>query len=177
MKPSGKTLLLCALALGLVLSAAPAPAEEPHLISRHGNWTAFNFIEDGKKVCYMASQPKKMESTPPNAKRGDVFALITNRPADGTKNVFSYITGYTYKAGENVTVTIDNKERFTLFTQGDTAWMVDGAADNKIAAAIRKGKTMTVKGVSARGVKTTDTFTLAGSGGAHDAINKDCGGK
>ena len=161
---------------GLLIPLCPARADLPHLISVHGKWSAYNSTEDGKKVCYMSSSPAKMGTSNPKDKRGDVYALITNRPADGTKNVFSYITGYTYKPQTDVIVSID-RQTFTLFTQDDTAWARDGATDNKIAAAIRKGKTMIVKGISAHGVKTTDTFVLGGAKGAYDAISKDCTGK
>ena len=172
-----KNYLLYAIMLtGLLFATFPAKAEEPHLISTHGNWGAYTFTENGKKVCYMASQPKKMEGSSTKAKRGEVYALITNRPAEGSKNVFSYITGYAYKPGSDVTVTID-KQHFTLFTQDDTAWAPDGTTDGKIAAAIRKGSNMVVKGTSSHGTTTTDTFVLKGSGGAYEAISKDCGKK
>lgn len=156
------------------LMAGAARADEPRVIAKDGYWTSYTFIEDGKKVCYMASQPQKMDNSSKKAKRGDVYALITNRPADGTKNVFSYIAGYGYKAGSSVTVTI-GKEKFTLFTQDDTAWAPDGATDNKIAAAMRKGKTMIVKGVSAHGTATTDSFSLKGTSGAYEAMTRNCG--
>jgi hypothetical protein len=165
--------LICMIMASSLLSGA-AHADEPRIIAKDGYWTAYTFIEDGKKVCYMASQPQKMDNSAKKAKRGDVYALVTNRPADGTKNVFSYIAGYTYKAGSNVTVTI-GKDKFTLFTQDDTAWAPDGATDNKIAAAMRKGKSMVVKGESAHGTATTDSFALKGTGAAYEAITRDCG--
>ena len=40
--------------------------------------------------------------------------------------------------------------------------------------AIRKGSKVVVKGTSSRGTLTTDTFSLKGSGNAHDAITKEC---
>ncbi len=168
-----RKLLFCTIMVSS-LCAGAARADEPRIIAKDGYWTAYTFIEDGKKVCYMASQPQKMDNSAKKAKRGDVYALITNRPADGTKNVFSYIAGYTYKPGSNVTVTI-GKDKFTLFTQDDTAWAPDGATDNKISAAMRKGKFMVVKGVSAHGTETTDNFALKGTGAAYEAITRDCG--
>ena len=124
----------------------------------------------------MAEQPKKSDGVTSKTHRGEVFALITNRPAEGSRNVFSYITGYGYKAGSDVTVTID-KQHFTLFTQDDTAWAPDGVTDNKIADAIRKGTAMTVKGTSTHGTETVDHFLLAGASAAAKAINAACGKK
>lgn len=150
---------------------AGAQAAEPKLIATHGKWSAYVFVENGSKVCYMASIPVKDEGD--YTRRGAIYALITNRPAEGTKNVFSYIAGYPYKPGSDATVKIDSNV-FTLFTQDDTAWAPDGAVDEKITAAMRKGTSLVVKGSSSRGTTTTDTFSLEGSGAAHDAITKEC---
>ena len=120
----------------------------------------------------MVTQPTKAEGN--YSKRGDIFALVTHRPGESTKNVFSYITGYTYKKDSDVTVNVNNKN-FTLFTQKDMAWTPSQDEDNRLAEAIRKGSKMVVKGTSARGTLTTDTISLKGSGNAHDAISKECG--
>lgn len=152
--------------------SAPAFAGEPRLLSTHGDWSAYVFTEEGNKVCYMASKPKKAEGD--YSKRGEVFALVTHRPAEGSRDVFSYITGYDYKAGSDVTVEVNN-ERFVLFTQNDMAWATDSQTDEKIANAIRGGSDMIIEGVSARGTETKDTFSLKGSSAAHEAIDKECG--
>lgn len=167
-----KALLTLAAAASLTTFGATAQAQTPTLIDTYGDWSAYSFMEDGQKVCYMVSQPKQAEGN--YTQRGDIFALVTHRPGEKTKNVFSYITGYTYKEGSDVTVTIDD-DNFTLFTQKDMAWTPDQDSDNRLAESIRKGSKMVVKGTSSRGTLTTDTFSLKGSGGAHDAINKECG--
>lgn len=159
-------------AVALFVFSAPAMAEEPKLISTHGDWTAYSFKENGGTVCYMASKPKKAEGN--YKKRDEPFAIVTHRPAENTKNVFSFIAGYTYKQGSDVTVTFDDKQTFTLFTNKDMAWAKDADTDNKITEALKKGSKMVVKGESMRGTQTTDTFSLKGTGGAHEAIGKAC---
>lgn len=161
---------LLVVAFALVLTF-PALADEPKLLSTHGDWTAYSFKEGTGNVCYMASQPKKSEGN--YKKRDQVFALVTHRPAENTKNVFSYIAGYTYQPGSEVDLKIDDKT-FKLFTHKDMAWAKDAETDNKITDAIRKGSSMVVKGTSSRGTATTDNFSLKGTGGAHDAIGKAC---
>ena len=156
----------------LVTAPGVSRADEPRLIGQYSDWAAYVFTEDGKKVCYMASQPKKSEGN--YSRRGDVFALVTHRPAEGTKNVFSYITGYGYKPGSDATLKISGKS-YTLFTQDETAWAPDADTDGKIAQSIRTGSDMSVAGTSARGTLTKDVFSLKGSGAAHDAINQECG--
>ena len=158
----------------LVLIVAPiaAHADEQVLIGEFGQWKAYEFEENGSKVCYMAANPTSVE--PKGAKRGEIVAFITHRPAEGTKNVFTYMTGYGYKTDKDVVVTIDGK-KFNLFTQNDMAWAADATADNALAEAIKKGSKMTVEGESARGTKTKDTYSLTGATKAHEAINAKCG--
>jgi hypothetical protein len=129
------------------------------------------FSEQDDKVCYMSAKPKKQEGT--FTRRGDVFALVTHRSKDGVKNVFSYIAGYTYKEDSEVTLQIDDKT-FRLFTKKNTAWAMDSETDDAIATALRSGEKMIVKGVSERNTKSTDTFSLNGSGKAFDKITAAC---
>lgn len=163
--------LLLLSALIALINISPASAQEPQLLETYDDWNVYVFNEEAGKVCYMASKPAKAEGN--YSKRGDIFALITNRPAEGTKNVFSYITGYSYRAGSDATVEIDGK-KFMLFTQDDTAWAPDADTDSKLAEAIKSGSNMVVKGVSGRGTATTDTFSLKGSTAAYDRITKEC---
>ncbi|PTN10878.1 invasion associated locus B family protein [Nitrosomonas aestuarii] len=164
---TGTIILLCG-------AMSSLQASEPELLGQHGDWTAYKFMENNGKVCYMVSQPTK--DLGDYTKRGDIFALITHRPAEGSKNVFSYIAGYTYKAGSEVAVSVNN-QNFTLFTQDDSAWAPDQGTDNKLADAIKRGNTLVVKGTSSRGTLTTDTFGLKGSSAAYKAISEECGVK
>ncbi|MCK5374298.1 MAG: hypothetical protein KAJ40_03355 [Alphaproteobacteria bacterium] len=150
----------------------PVRAAEPHQVGKFGDWTSYVLTEKGSKVCYMVSKPVKAEGKYTN--RGEIFALITHRPSENTKDVFSYITGYTYKQGSDATVTIDGT-RYMLFTQEDTAWAPDASADARLAKAIQKGSKMVVRGTSRYGTLTTDTYSLKGSGSAYKSITKECG--
>lgn len=158
--------------LSALVFASPALASEQKEIGTFGVWSAYVFEENGGKVCYMAAKPEKAEGK--YSKRGDIVAMITHRPAEGTKNVFSYMSGYGYKKGSDVSLTIDAK-KFTLFTQNDMAWAADAGADANIAGAIQKGSKMVVKGVSGKGTETKDSFSLKGSTKAYEAITTACG--
>lgn len=168
-----KHYLILATALWMLgAGAAPAYAADPRLVETFGKWQAWVLEDESGKVCYMLSTPDKHNGA--YKARGDIYALITHRPGEGSKNVFSYIAGYDYQPGSGVNLKIGDKT-FPLFTHKDTAWAQDATFDNAIAEAVRKGSTMVITGTSARGTLTTDTFTLKGSGGAHDMINKECG--
>jgi hypothetical protein len=65
-------------------------------------------------------------------------------------------------------------QSFALFGQGEQAWTRDGNGDAQLVKAMRAGATMVVKGTSARGTLTTDTYSLKGVSAALDAIDKAC---
>lgn len=164
------------LSAAVILGAAAVPAHAQDGVKKlgtYGVWTAASYIEsDGSKVCYMSAEPTKKEGK--YTKRGNVYAQITHRPGESSKDVFSFTAGYDYKSDSKATLTVDGKDTM-LFTQDDTAWAEDPATDTKITQALRKGSKMVIKGASARGTETVDTFSLSGSGAAHDAIAKECG--
>lgn len=162
--------VLLLLGLGLI-PTVHAQSAEPSLLGTFGDWSAYSLREEGGTVCYILSTPKKALGN--YKKRGEIFALVTHRPAEKTFNVFSIMAGYDYKNDSVVTVTIDG-QKFALFSHNDSAWAPDEATDNRLAEALRKGKTMTVKGVSTKGTETTDTYGLKGTGAAFEAINKAC---
>ncbi len=167
-----KAFFLTALALGAALTAQGAQASEPKLLGTFGSWSAYVFMENANKVCYMVAKPSKHQGN--YKSRGDIFALITHRPAEGSRNVFSYSAGYSYKTNSEASVNVGGRN-FSLFTQDDMAWAPDAAQDNAITEAIKTGSSMVVKGTSSRGTATTDTFSLSGSTKAYDAISAECG--
>jgi len=176
-RTAGATLVLAAsLAACALATAGSAAAADPRLLGTFKDWNAFAFEEKGTKVCYISSQPKKKE--PAAAKRGDVYVLVTHRPAEKTLDVVSFIAGYPFKKDSETVLEVGGKS-FKLFTDGETAWARDADTDKAVTAAFRdtKGKPMVVKGVSGRGTKTTDTYSLDGVAQAYDAINQACGVK
>lgn len=170
---TGNRLTYLSLLVVLLSSFTPnfSWAQEAELISRHGAWSAYSFKENGNLVCYIASEPINAEGN--YTRRGDIFALITHRPAKNSKNVFSYVAGYPYKSNSDVIVDVDN-QTFTLVAQGEMAWASDKETDNRLAKAVQQGSRMVVKGRSSRGTLTTDTYSLRGSAAAHNAISKKC---
>ncbi|WP_029010323.1 invasion associated locus B family protein [Azospirillum halopraeferens] len=159
------------LALALAVLPNVASAAEPRFLGSFRDWNAFSFDESGQTVCYMSSQPQKKE--PGNVRRGDIYALVTHRPAENTFDVVSIIVGYPFRKNSEASIAIDGKD-FALFTDGETAWARDAATDRAIVDAMRAGRNMVVKGVSARGTNTTDTYSLMGVSDAYDALVKAC---
>ncbi len=156
-------------------STETKPADAP--VERLGEvqgWSAFAETTKSGKLCYLSGKPTKSE--PATLKRGDAYAYVTHRPAEKSLNVVSFAAGYPFKEGSDVELTIDGR-KFSLFTSKDTAWARDAAAEKAIVEAMAKGKQAMVKGSSARGTATTDTYSLAGFAQVLGAIDKACGVK
>ena len=171
-----RTLGVALTAVATLGLAAPVGAQTPKSLGTFDSWTAIELPEKSSKVCYMVARPAK--SLPEGAKRDDILLTITHRPAVKQRDEVSFQAGYPYKAGAAVTVEVE-KKKFDLFTKPDIdpdgAWSRDAAMDKALVDAMRHGKTVVVKGTSARGTDTTDSFALAGFTKAYAEIGKACG--
>lgn len=162
--------------------ATPAAAAQslpiPKQLGSFDAWTSVELAQASSKICYMFARPTA--SLPAGLKRGEVMLTITHRPAAKRFDEVSFQAGYAYKPGTPVAVDIDGK-KYEFFTRTDVdpaaAWAKDEAADKAIVAALKTGKTLKVRGTSARNAETTDTLTLAGFAKAYAEIGKACGGK
>ena len=169
--PNPARFLALVLTAFLAWGAAPARAAEPELIGSYADWNAFTYDEKGGKVCYMAGSPQKAEGK--YSKRGDIYVLITHRKAEKSTGVISVIAGYVYKKDSSVRLKIA-AAAFELFTDGNKAWARD---DKDMVRTMKRGRKMVVKGTSARGTATTDTYSLTGFSAAYKAIGEACGVK
>ncbi len=170
-KSFAAALLAATTVMGAVSVGVPAHAAGSKAIGTFKDWSAHLFAEKKGRVCYMHSRPKKSEGN--YTKRGDAYVQVTHRASDKVRNEVSVTAGYPYKKGSEVALSIDGK-KFSLFTDGDTAWGGDANVDNALVAAMKAGTTMTVQGTSTRGTLTMDTYSLIGFTAAHTAIDKAC---
>ena len=163
-------LLICAVSVAFIPYTIAA---EPKKIFEKRDWAAYTFKGDTGKICYIASAPKKQKGRYKKKNRGQPYALVTNRPAENIKGEVNFIAGYNYKKNSSVLVKI-NKKTFDLFTQQDGAWSSERALDAKLVKAMKNGNRMIVIGISSRGTKTTDTYSLSGFTAVKKRIDKAC---
>lgn len=142
-------------------------------LGRFGAWQAYAYDEGGQKVCYMVSVKT---SKAPKGKGRTSYLMITHRPIEASLDVFSYGAGEALDAKQGVKVRI-GEDSYDLFSVKDTAWARDARTDHRLAAAVKKGSTVHVTGLSAKGKASVvrDTFSLTGSSSAYRAISKACG--
>lgn len=160
-------------AAGLLSGLMPgsALAQGTERLGDFGNWSAFRFFEGGKAACYIASEPTKAEGK--YKKRGEIFALVSHWPGEQRHNEVSFLAGYSHQDNSTVSVKIDGKET-KLFTDTDRSYAADRETDEVLVKAMKRGSRMVVRGVSKRGTKTKDSYSLKGFTNALKSIDKAC---
>lgn len=155
--------------------AAPAAAgnAEPSLIGQFGTWGAYTATPNGKKVCFALAKPASSKTNPANRPRDASYAFISTRPAEKVSNEVSIMIGYTLKPGSEGTLEVGGA-RYAMYSQGDGLWIKNAAEEDRLVEALRKGADAVVKGVSAKGTETSDTFPLKGLAQALDKLAQEC---
>jgi hypothetical protein len=154
-------------------AAAVAGGTEPTLIGQFGTWGAYTAAPNGKKVCFALAKPSSSKTNPPNRPRDPAYAFVSTRPAEKVTNEVSVMIGYTLKPGSESTLEVGGGS-YAMYTQGDGLWIKNAAEEERMVEAMRKSADVTVKGVSAKGTETIDTFSLKGLAQALDRLAQDC---
>ena len=153
--------------------AAMTGGTEPTLIGQFGTWGAYAATPNGKKVCFALAKPSSSKTSPPNRPRDPAYAFVSTRPAEKVSNEVSIMIGYTLKPGSESSLEVGGAS-FAMYTQGDGLWIKNAAEEERMVDAMRKSADLVIKGVSAKGTETTDTFSLKGLSQALDKIAQDC---
>jgi hypothetical protein len=153
--------------------AAIAGGVEPTLIGQFGTWGAYSATPNGKRVCFALAKPSSSKTNPPNRPRDPAYAFVSTRPAEKVVNEVSVMIGYALKPGSESTLEVGGAS-FAMYTQGDGLWIKNAAEEEQMVQAMRRSADAVIKGTSAKGTETTDTFSLKGLAQALDKIAQDC---
>jgi hypothetical protein len=159
--------------------AAPAPAPaatagtQPNFLGQYGDWGAYSAAPGGRKLCFALAKPTASQSNPAGARRDPAFAFVSTRPQEKVKDEFSVIVGYPLKPNTDANLEIGGAS-YSLYTQGDGAWIKNAAEEGRLVDAMRKAGDMVIKGTSSRGTQTSDTFSLKGLSQALDRVGQEC---
>ena len=154
-------------------AAAVAGGAQPKLLGQYGTWGAYTASPGGKKICFAIAKPASAETNPPNRPRNPVYMFISNRPADKVSNEVSIVIGYPFKPGSDAAAQIGSTS-FALYTQQDGAWIKNAAEEAHMVDAMRAAETAVIRGVSAKGTQSTDTYALKGIAQALDRTAQEC---
>jgi hypothetical protein len=146
---------------------------KPTLLGQYGDWGAYTASPGGKKICFAIAKPASSETTPPGKTRNPSYMFISSRPAEKVSDEVSIIIGYPFKPNSEATVAVGTTS-FALYTQQDGAWIKNAAEESHLIEAMRNGQNAIIKGMSAKGTHSTDTFSLRGLGPALDRSDQDC---
>ena len=136
----------------------------------YDDWSVYNVEQDGQKLCYALSLP--VDRSGNYNKRADPYVMITN--IGGGKDEFSVTSGYKYKKDISPKIIIGKNDYDLGVVEGEFAWFKTSEYDGIIVDKMKKGKAMTIKGTSAKGSYSGDTYSLKGFSAAHDEIHSLC---
>ena len=151
----------------------PSPTDQAVLLGQFGEWGAYRATPGGKKICFALSKPTSVASEPSGRTRDAAYAFVSTRPSEKVKNEVSVIVGYPQRAGHDATALIGTST-YVMYTQNDGAWVKNAAEEGQMIETMRRGSDLVVKSESARGTKTTDTYSLKGIAQALDKVADEC---
>lgn len=143
----------------ILASSTLAAAQSPTRIEQFKAWGAYSYKSNGGNVCYVLSVPTAKE--PASVNHGDIFFVVSQRPGQNISYEPQAMMGYALKEASKVNVTIDDRN-FVMFVKETSAWVENAAEEPALVAAMKTGKSMTVKATSARGTGTSYTYSLSG---------------
>jgi hypothetical protein len=146
---------------------------KPTLLGQYGEWGAYTASPGGKKVCFAIAKPTSSQTNPPDRPRNPTYIFISSRPAEKVSNEVSIIIGYPFKPGTEASAAVGSTS-YALYTQQDGAWIKNAAEEAQMVDAMRAGQSAVVKGVSAKGTQSSDTFSLKGLAQALDRVGQEC---
>jgi hypothetical protein len=169
-----RSAVCAALALTPALSGAQ---ESRNRVAAHTDWSVFEAQEP--RQCWSVSSPKEIvnirDGREVAARRGDILLFVTYIPNSNVAGQVSFTGGYPFRDGSTVTLEVGS-DSFEMFVKDEMAWAKDAAADAQIVAAMKKGAEAVLTGMSSRGTKTVDTFSLYGFTAAVEEAENRCNG-
>jgi hypothetical protein len=163
-----RVLFICILFTGFLSSTMFAG--EPKSIGKHKNWEAFVYTDGKGKVCFAQTIP--LERAPKNFKREASRLFVTFRKSENIKNEISVTSGHEYKSSSVMAKT--GKNEFSLFSQGNFAWLIDGEEEYNLIKTMKKASKLSVNAVAKNGSQTKDLYSMMGFTKAYNAARKSC---
>jgi hypothetical protein len=161
-------IILMIAASGFVLPVTAAAAE---LTGTHGDWKTYRHGAGESRMCFAVATAE--EASPVNGQRDKPHVYVTAWPTAGIKAEISVLLGFSLKRGAEIEVDVGGTA-FTLLADDDRAFVADTGDEARLLDAMRRGRVMTVSGVSSAGLTSKDSYSLLGVTAAIQAIASDC---
>ena len=156
-------------------ASAPAMAEPANLLGVFGNWSAFSSGTGSSLTCYALSKPRATQ--PRAAKRGSIYLMVSDWPSRKVKAEPQIVYGYQAKEGGAAALGV-GPEKFSFFIRNNgkdgSAWLQQLNDNPRLVSAMSGGVSAVASGVSSKGTKTSDTYSLSGFNDAMAQVHAAC---
>jgi len=154
---------------------ADAQQDSRRHLGSYRDWDAFVYGAGSKRTCHIISVPKSSTASKKNARRGDIYIMVSHRPEFGITGEVNAVLGYPIRQGSAAKFNVDRgRKRMEFFTEGTGAWAYDPKDDKAAVDAMKRGSGLVISATSQRGTNTTDRYSLSGFTAAYNAITKAC---
>ena len=148
-------------------------ASEKIQIEKFNDWSVLRQETDAGRLCYITSEPIEKKGDYDKNNRGETRVFVTHGPGKAERDVVSIVAGYVFEKQSEVSLYVDGVKQL-FFTLQDRAWSFGPDEDKKIIRNMKRGNKLTVEGVSSRGNKTIDIYSLSGFTKAKQMLDKIC---
>jgi hypothetical protein len=160
----------------LALSVLPAAADPANLLGVFGNWTAYSSGSGSSLTCFATSKPRA--TRPAGAKRGEIYLMVSDWPGRKVKAEPQIVYGYPAREGGAAALGI-GPDKFTFFMRNNgkegSGWLQALNDNSRLITDMQGGVSAVASGISQRGTKTVDTYSLSGFNDALTKIHAVCG--
>jgi hypothetical protein len=167
-----------ALSLAAIAPAAAQPAvgtSPATLLGVFNNWQAYSTGSGSSLTCYALSKPRA--TRPRGAKRGDIYLMVSDWPSRKVKGEVQVVLGYLGNEKGAASLGIGS-DKFSFFIRNTnkeaSAWLTSLNDNQRLIDAMRGGVSAVAIGVSQRGTRTVDTYSLSGFNDALAKIHATC---
>ena len=162
--------------IALPAAAQPAAGAAPAtLLGVYDNWSAFQTGSGASLTCYALSKPRAVR--PRGAKRGPIYLMVSTWPARKVRAEPQIVYGYPANEKGAAALGIGG-DKFAFFIRNTdkegSAWLEKLENNARLIEAMRDGVSAVATGISQRGTRTVDTYSLAGFTDALAKIHASC---
>ncbi len=163
------------LRLGLIAAAllitSPVAAQAPDFRGQHNDWRVFTRGTGAERVCYAVTRPT--ESRPGDVAHGEVYFFVSSWASGAAREQPSFMAGYELRPDNPPRASVGN-DRVTFFVSEQEGFVEERRDETRLVDAMRRGATMRVEAVSARGTNTAYIFSLSGITAALRQVGELC---
>lgn len=127
----------------------------------------WGFVKDDE-YCYIQSIPIKTE-IPEGKSRGE-HGILVYKMHHNPEMIIQITAGFSFQSKDAISVKIDDGD-YSFYADDDTAWAKE---DSKTIYAMKKGLTLVAEGISSKGTKVIDTYSLKGFTASINKLSNDC---